>query len=415
MIDNLTLTIKGALGSFGGLPIEGTKVTTITGLYMAVRMLVALIVIILIPVMLIKAIKHNDFAFQYIAIFTISILLITIAIMLTTNLAHAGQGIQSARYLIPGFFMGLLVLLMLPLNIAKEPLKFVAVILIFLVLATSAYSTYKLSIQYLGVHWGMHGQLNPNKQQLIDFLKENNLKYGYASYWNGPVLSVLSQGKILVRQTNINRKNYKGVPLPMRGHSSNRWYRPSAWKGETFLLLTEKEARKVDWEALKNLGLYAYKTLTFNEYKIFVFAENISKKIPGWDSRYEVLTSFPVTKNSYTRVGKFIKKNNNQPDMLVAEKGERGFLYHGPYINVEPGKYIAIFDVIADHNDSVAFILDIVSSSDQKLYGKKLFKSSDKTQKIEFSISRAKIMEFRVFASGNSRVIFKNLSIQRLN
>ena len=167
--------------------------------------------------MKIKAIKHNDFEFQYF-FFTISVLLLVIFSSITT-LTSMGNSVQSLRYLVSDFFIGLLILLTLPLNFAQEHLKFMEVSLVFLVLARSAYSTYKQSSLNLGINWLWGSQFNC----LSDIQK--------------------------------------------------------AWQGKTFLLWTEKKASNIDWEELSNFGLYANKPLTFYDYKIFLFSENISKKI----------------------------------------------------------------------------------------------------------------------------------------
>lgn len=109
-------------------------------------------------------------------------------------------------------------------------------------------------------------------------MKSGSLRYGYASYWNAGILSVLSDEKVLVRQIVIDG----GLPMPMLWWASNRWYRPEAWQGETFLLLTTQEANEIKWDLLERHHAKPIRELNFESFRIFVFAQNIAKDLPGW-------------------------------------------------------------------------------------------------------------------------------------
>ena len=127
-------------------------------------------------------------------------------------------------------------------------------------LITSAYPAYVKT----GISSKYDRSITVQRHNVLDglknFLLKNGLHYGYAKFWNAGVLSVLSDEELLVRPIVIDQ----GLPKPDRWLSSNRWYRPGAWQGETFLLLSaQKEEQEegleqdkqdqeiIDWDLLE--------------------------------------------------------------------------------------------------------------------------------------------------------------------
>ena len=79
-------------------------------------------------------------------------------------------------------------------------------------------------------------------EELVSFLDEHDLHYGYGSFWNASVNSVLSNGKVIVLPTRDNeaeggkRKAYN--PSDYRRWLLNeRWYDPATHPGKCFVLL----------------------------------------------------------------------------------------------------------------------------------------------------------------------------------
>jgi hypothetical protein len=281
---------------------------------------------------------------------------------------------------------------------------------------------------------GTSAQQHNPLQNLKDFLLANSLHYGYASYWNAGVLSVLSSEKVLVWPIVLDR----GLPMPQRFLSSNRWYRPGAWQGETFLLLTEQEARAIKWDLLGRYHAKPVRELQFEEFTIFVFAKNLSKNLPGWDSRYEEPASFPASKYSLSQIGSFYDNYENTGSALVSEKGEVGWLHFGPYIDVEPGTYTASFDVTVESTPNPSAWLDVATAfheanfevasqpafhglmpSDvanvpgQKILAKTVLIDNTSVRRLRFTLDKMTVLEFRVWSLGNGRVVFRNMSIVR--
>ena len=67
---------------------------------------------------------------------------------------------------------------------------------------------------------------------VIRFLEENGLREGYGSYWSASILSVISDGKIAVRQVAAGREGM----VPLRWLSSEDWY---AMKDARFLIFKD--------------------------------------------------------------------------------------------------------------------------------------------------------------------------------
>jgi len=68
---------------------------------------------------------------------------------------------------------------------------------------------------------------------VIKFLEGNGLTEGYGSYWSAGILSVISDGKIVVRQVGAG----PGGIVPVRWYSSEEWY---AMKNARFLIFKDK-------------------------------------------------------------------------------------------------------------------------------------------------------------------------------
>jgi hypothetical protein len=273
---------------------------------------------------------------------------------------------------------------------------------------TAGYLTYKLS--------GLSSQTlaqsdlkNKDRIELINFLNEKKLRYGYASYWNANTISVLSNELIKIRPIVMQN----GLPVPMRHLSSNSWYQPNAWNGETFLLLTNAEAEHFNLNQSIKIGLPIKKTHIFKDFKIFVFEQNIANQLINWDTKFLKRKIFTVNALSLSRTGKLISEGQD-PTMLIAGPGDVGPLHFGPYITMDPGKYLVTFDVLADYHTNGSVRLDVAASPDQKIFGELLLNQSDKPQQINIELENQRIMEFRVWALGNSNIRFKNFTVERV-
>jgi hypothetical protein len=255
---------------------------------------------------------------------------------------------------------------------------------------------------------------------LKNFLLENGLHYGYAKFWNAGVLSVLSDEKLLVRQVVFDQ----GLPKPDRWLSSNRWYRPGAWQGETFLLLSPRnedqdedpgEQDIINWDLLKRYHCKPDRKLVYEKFQIFVFPHNLANYLPGWDRRYKIPESFPASKELQHAAGKFYDNYENTGSAVVAEKGEAGELRDGPQIEVEPGTYTVSFDVAVESAPNGSARLDVATGPDRKILAETVLTDNSSPRHLRFTLDKLAMLEFRVLSLGHARVVFRNVSIVRDN
>lgn len=75
----------------------------------------------------------------------------------------------------------------------------------------------------------------------IELLERNNLSYGYATYWNANILTLLSSSKVKVRDVNFDE------PQPRKGwlNSDTVWFDDQPGVDEYFILLTNSEYERL--------------------------------------------------------------------------------------------------------------------------------------------------------------------------
>ncbi|MCL1855053.1 MAG: hypothetical protein FWF86_04910 [Clostridia bacterium] len=78
---------------------------------------------------------------------------------------------------------------------------------------------------------------NSEQYQLVDFLKERDLTYGFASYWRANNITVLSDSAVKTRHVSID--SYGVYPSPYQ--SNIAWYEAQEGQERYFLLLSEGE------------------------------------------------------------------------------------------------------------------------------------------------------------------------------
>lgn len=117
--------------------------------------------------------------------------------------------ISSARYLT---FTAFALLMLIAAALPKGD-KAYAALALGLLAVSAAYG-------YIGVS-GLSGSPNAAEYGLIDYLKQNNLTFGYGTYWNSNVITYLSGEEVTVRAAFFYRDGLK----PNVWLASEEWYR----------------------------------------------------------------------------------------------------------------------------------------------------------------------------------------------
>jgi hypothetical protein len=113
------------------------------------------------------------------------------------------------------------------------------------------------------------------RDQLVNFLIENNLDRGFATYWNADVLTVLSDYKVMVSHIE---GSHAGPSLFM---STKQFYKSVGAK-ENFLLLDSSEIASFDFNYLNKYLGSPDRFLKFNNYQIFVYKKEFASYLPEW-------------------------------------------------------------------------------------------------------------------------------------
>ena len=109
---------------------------------------------------------------------------------------------------------------------------------------------------------------------VAEFLEEQGLEYGYATFWNSQSLTLISDSDVLVRCVNVSSKD---CITPYYYQTNKTWYEDQAGVDRYFVALTNYEASILNyngkWNRIKEAHLI--ETLECDGFKIFVFDANI--------------------------------------------------------------------------------------------------------------------------------------------
>ncbi len=167
----------------------------------------------------------------------------------------------------------------------------------------------------------------PMNKELIETLKAENFRYGFASFWNANVNTVLSEGEVKVREVSI--KPSYGVTDRLFQANKN-WYVYQENYDEIFLLLTPEEYEIIS-DANKFYVIAAKRSFEVSGYTVLVYDSEL------W---YSVNTVRPIQR-IYTPDTSLltIKKgtvNENETSVTLSENGYATVM--SPYL--QPGNYV---------------------------------------------------------------------------
>lgn len=123
-----------------------------------------------------------------------------------------------------------------------------------------------------GQIWAMpadYGRDN-DQHQVVKYLEENGLNYGYATYWNANILTLISSSRVKVRDINLDNDQ------PVKGwlNTDKAWYDAQPNQDKYFVLLTNSE---YDDKVSKNHSILdnTSETLRYGNWVILVKDNNI--------------------------------------------------------------------------------------------------------------------------------------------
>ncbi|MCH5203853.1 MAG: hypothetical protein J1F03_03840 [Oscillospiraceae bacterium] len=262
VLNNISIFIQSVLHLFGFS--YGENLLSFAGAAGLIKVLCAVLLLIYFPIRLVKKYREQSDKMQIFILYT---LVHVGEIIVIASMGTIPDYIGGARYLITSACL----LAVLGSNyiynyILKETnvLSYASLIVCCGYLALGAFPLIQASSNYKNI-------LN-SKKDISDFLCENDLVYGYASFWNAGNNSVLSDFKVQINPVIINDQAID----PYYWLCIGRYFDPETYSGESFLLLTKQEADSfVDSLEYKKLGT-PDNILQHNGYVVYVYPYNIS-------------------------------------------------------------------------------------------------------------------------------------------
>ena len=234
-VNNLTII-------FGN--VEGAVFLSFPGLTKFINYFYALVLVFVIPTAtLVRFPKHENRFTRFLILYT-----------WISNLAVAGVFIAcnqwAPRYLLTIYLDDILLFAVLLSEYMKKR-EFLTALCAGLIVALYC----SVCHVYFWGHYKDKIGTDPSKE-LISFLEENDLHYGYASFWNASVNTVLSGGEVEIlplwdyAANGSQRQAYN--PSDYRSWLNNEnWYDPATHPGKSFMLLKnnadEDEAARAEW------------------------------------------------------------------------------------------------------------------------------------------------------------------------
>lgn len=414
--DRLILAIKSLMFLFGVEAQAGASVMSPAGVEAFLRLVLLCSVVAAGFALAARPLAERRGAARQHALstaFIVSLLLVAFLYVFT----DLSENISTSRYFIPAFALGLVAL---PCWLEGRVMQrrydvwLVAAVVATVGVSMASYRPYVLPLRdYYRAHaWDGHLPQSAH-DRLVRFLEDNGLTYGYASYWDASVNTVLSAGAVTIRAVIFQG----GLPRPMIHLAAARWYTADAHRGPTFLLVRKDEAKDVDLPRLREaLGPEA-RTLTFEDFTIHVFPHNFQDGLFAWDILVPQPTREAFTRHTPRNAGRYVEDPPGD-GWIEAREGEAGALAYGPYIALPKGRYVARFEV-AGCGTAVepSGTVDVTAFVDggPTVLAQSVLRPESAWQNVDvpFELAKGMVgMEFRVISNGRGCVRARGITLQ---
>lgn len=113
-----------------------------------------------------------------------------------------------------------------------------------------------------------NGVENNRYYALAEFLKKNDLEYGFSTFWHGVTITVITDSQVIINNTDINEAGV--TPCPFQ--TNKNWFKEQEGIDRYFLLCSDYELmilrQTEDWKYFENGPI---EQLEFEGFTVFVF------------------------------------------------------------------------------------------------------------------------------------------------
>ena len=232
LLERLQNAIGSLLMLFGYIPDRG--VLSLRGLIT----MIAFVLIALFVYVSVQAGKEGKGQRMFVTLFLyISLALNLFVFVFTTST------------MVPRYYLTIYIFLLpvLCFYLEKEERYFDRRVVCLLLIGCLGLATCKTVLSYLSV------DKNASKRAVAEALKEQDLTFGYATYWNANIITELTDG--VVEIANVDDMRYLEY---FKWSSPMKYYEDGYAKGEVFLLLSAEEAAEVADTAVLKEGRKVY-------------------------------------------------------------------------------------------------------------------------------------------------------------
>lgn len=172
----------------------------------------------------------------------------------------------ASRYLIPSYFLNLIMDAILVGELFSHRTEFERIVLVACIIA---YATLSVGFFWKRTLPALRGDCT--HQNIVAFLEEHDLDFGYATFYNSYVNTCFANGDVEVISFGYDTAEAPGDPTTVwRWLTNEFWYDPQYHPGRCFILLRGDERVEDVWYER------AEEQLSFEDYIVLVYDRNIN-------------------------------------------------------------------------------------------------------------------------------------------
>ena len=315
-IDMLVEALLYNMGIEGGVPLF-----SVDGATNLVRIVFSAVVFVILPILSLAKFKKFSSAERFIVIFHFVSLAEVLIIGLFCAIPHY---MSLARYLLPPMFSNFLVagIFMHRLIGKTQVSRTVLVISICVSAVLLTLPKFTCLKDYKEEY--------SEKYAIIDTLEENDLQYGYASFWNAGIYTVASDFKLQINSVILEGHDV----TPYYWLCDKKYYKEEYHSGKTFLLLQNDEYETYYGNNYMNLAYgEPVDVITTDDYTILVYDYNIAVNNFNGNPEKNIIPYMSCTDDEAMRL--------NDGSVSIAQ----GDILYGPYWNLDAGSYTVEIEV----------------------------------------------------------------------
>jgi hypothetical protein len=268
---SLSYILLGMFNLFGNS--YTARVFSGAGFFKLINFIVAILFNFVVPVVSIKKLPSiKSQSTKFLLVFSLTSTFFYLFVVFIT-----GATICLDRYLVPIYNNNILLFALVCSLFLKQGIikkyRLASIVIFSVLIYVFSSNLFYLYSQKDSLIYHKNGYFASGEEGVVDFLESKGLQYGYATFNNAEEYSVLSNNKVRVRSVAFE----KGTIFPIKWLTSDSFYKPDYYIGDTFLMITDDELKRDFPEGPTVLGK-PKAVFKFKKYHVYVYGYNISNK-----------------------------------------------------------------------------------------------------------------------------------------